>query len=135
MRFLVPAIGAFAVTRPSRISLPCYLQTRLRGAFVLQQCARHVHHVHQCEGQLALGALLMDSGFLRRGGGAAEQGDGVLLGLLTAYAFVERPDLVLGTGARRVGVEVVVEGAAGRFAVEICFVVLRWFHPDTCECQ
>ena len=135
MRFLVPAIGAIAVTRPSRLSLPFYLQTRLHGAFVLQQCACHVHHVHQGEGQLALRAMLVHGGFLCGGGGAAEQGDGVLLGLVTGYAFVQGPDFVLDGGAWRVGVEVVVEGAAGRFAVEICFFVFRWFHPDTCKCQ
>lgn len=98
---------------------------------MLEQCACHVHHVHQREGQLALATVLVGGGFLRGGGGAAQQGDGMLLGLVFGYPLVQGPDPVLLSGARRVGVEVVVEGAAGGFAVEICFVVFRWFHRDT----
>ena len=92
---------------------------------MLQQRACHVHHVHQREGQLALAAVLVRGGFLCGGGSAAQQGDGVLLGLLAGHAFVQGPDLVVQRRAWRVGGEVVVEGAAGGFAVEICFVVFR----------
>ncbi|MCO6689322.1 hypothetical protein KMZ27_06050 [Pseudomonas shirazica] len=94
---------------------------------MLEQCARHVHHVHQGKGQFALAAVLVGSSFLRGGGGAAQQGDGVFLGLVAGYTLVQGPDPVVQGGTRRVGVEVVVEGAAGGFAVEICFVVFRGF--------
>jgi len=135
VRFLVPAIGAFAVTRPSRALPSVHLHTPVVTLLVLQQRACHVPHVHQREGQLALAAVLVRGGFLCGGGSAAQQGAGVFLGLFTGDTFVKGPYPVVPAGAGGVWIEGIVEGAAGRFAVEICFVVLRWFHPDTCECQ
>ena len=58
---------------------------------MLQQGPGHVHHVHQREGQFALAAFLMAGRFVGSGGGAAEQGDGVLLGLFTGDTFVKGP--------------------------------------------
>mgnify|MGYP006173880065 CR=1 FL=1 len=92
---------------------------------MLQQCASHVHHVHQRERQFSLAAVLVSGGFLGGGCSAAQQGDGVFLGLVAGYAFVQGPDSVVQGGPRWVGVEVIVERAACGFAVEICFVVFR----------
>lgn len=131
MRFLVPAVGASAVRGHHVLSLLFYSEIRICGALVLQQGAGHIHHVHQRVGQLALAAVLVAGGFLRCSGGAAQQGDGVLPGLVAGDALVQGSDLVVEGRALRLGVEVVVEGAAGGFAVEICFVVFRWFHRDT----
>ena len=70
-------------------------------------------------------AVLVGGGFLGGGRSAAQQGDGVFLGLVAGYAFVQGPDPVVQGGPRWVGVEVIVERAACGFAVEICFVVFR----------
>lgn len=80
------------------------LQTPVFMLLVLQQRACHVHHVHQREGQLALAAVLVRGGFLCGGRSAAQQGDGVFLGLLAGHAFVQGPDLVVQRRAWRVGV-------------------------------
>ncbi|EJT84619.1 hypothetical protein PPS11_19979 [Pseudomonas putida S11] len=77
--------------------------------------------MHQGKGQFALAAVLVGGGFLRGGGGAAQQGDSVFLGLVAGYTLVQGPDPVVQGGARRVGVEVVVEGAAGGFGCRDLF--------------